>query len=133
MSYSRESSTDLRSKILHRDKGICKDCGVDCIALEHHRKHNKAIWLALIKYYEIPEYLHKEGTLWHADHEKPVHRNGAGLGLDNIATRCWKCHAGKTKLEARGRKLTGTNKMDKILRKGKLESRPRSRREKSTD
>ena len=124
MSYTREKSQELRSAIFIRDKGICAECGRDCEAYEYWRKHNKAIWQALINQHAIPKHLHKDGTLWHADHLKPVHRNGGKLGLDNIQTLCFTCHADKTKLEAKGRKLTGTNPHEATLRRGRVQEIP---------
>ncbi len=81
---------------------ICKHCGTDCTALEHNRKHNKAIWLARIKYHDVPPHLRKDGALWYADTES-----------------CFRCHE----------KLTGANKK---RGKGKLEKRTPASRSQST-
>jgi 5-methylcytosine-specific restriction endonuclease McrA len=108
----RTSASYARRLVLKRDKGICAECGIDCVALRKKL-------LARIKKHQREDYVNgyqrsrrllerlgisiKRNTLWDADHILPVEHGGGMCGLDNLQTLCWRCHAKKTKKAAQDR------------------------------
>lgn len=105
-------SSFARKWVLRRDKGICKQCGLDCVAHRrdwmHHMKYfNFGDAKNLGKFYdplqEIPQHKVRKkrgkitlGTLWDMDHIIPV-RDGGRTIPENLQTLCWWCHQTKTK------------------------------------
>ena len=123
----RTDRTYQRQQVLKRDKGICADCGHDCVADEEEYRSHK--WLALGSkkdpktghwVYATSEEV--EGaktamatirernqakshrmTFWDMDHKIPVIEGGGGCGLENLETCCIPCHKKRTKALAKRR------------------------------
>jgi len=91
----------LREKVLERDKGICSQCGADCIAAWSHLKRLRgAARLKAFSEWGINSRSRK--SLWDADHIVPVSEGGGECDLQNIRTLCLKCHR-QTTAELRSR------------------------------
>lgn len=104
------------AKVLARDRGICAECGVDCVrlrgflraAMRHFvpmgassETRSFGFWSAVSK--EIREQLRAAGfstygdrRLWEADHVVPVVEGGGSCGLENLRTLCQRCHKRET-------------------------------------
>lgn len=100
-----------RKWVLRRDKGICVQCGLDCVA---HRRDwilrvlqdfTPGLSLVSEDYQPFTPPKHKLkkkrgkltlGTLWDMDHIIPV-RDGGRTIPENLQTLCWWCHQEKTK------------------------------------
>lgn len=101
----------LREKVLERDRGICGQCGVDCLAAWRHLK--RARGLSRLK--ALADWGFRPGaalrkSLWDADHIVPVVEGGGECDLQNIRTLCLKCHRVATaQLRARRLKANSTS------------------------
>lgn len=91
----------LREQVLERDRGICVQCGIDCIA-EYWRlrrirgTRRQEAWAKWgLKPYQ-------RTSLWDADHTVPVVEGGGECDLSNIRTLCLRCHR-KVTAELRSR------------------------------
>ena len=87
----------LRLQLFNRDKGVCRDCGLNTLALRR-------------KLYELPveervrvgaehgvdAYRAEKLMLWEADHIVAVKDGGGLTGLANFQTLCIRCHRAKT-------------------------------------
>lgn len=87
----------LRSQLFIRDKGVCKACGRDTVALR-------------LKLFNLPEgeraqagaelgydeYHSRKLMLWEADHTVAVVNGGGLAGLGGFTTLCIPCHRTKT-------------------------------------
>jgi len=95
-------------KVKQRDKGVCRECGLDCIELAKRlgavRWRDRAAWEALIAEHGLTG-ARAEGSrrLWEMDHIIPVVEGGGSCGLDNLRTLCFACHRKATK-ELAGRR-----------------------------
>lgn len=107
----------VRSLVKFRDKGICADCGRDCVALQqelqaqnNELKRNWSIkslkaWedrIACLKSEGFAAlntfwYSVTEGSFWQADHIVPVVEGGGECDLSNYRTLCTPCHKAATK------------------------------------
>jgi 5-methylcytosine-specific restriction endonuclease McrA len=81
----------LRKQILARDKGVCAQCGTDCVREWNRirRARGRARELALRDW---GVRLRQRSSLWDADHIVPVAEGGGECDLSNIRTLCLKCH-----------------------------------------
>jgi 5-methylcytosine-specific restriction enzyme A len=96
-----------RRKVARRDKGICADCGRDCLALERElrslrydrrmkpERFDQRIKELQAEGFTVDRYY--ERTLWEADHIVPVIEGGGECDLDNLRTLCTPCHKRVTK------------------------------------
>ncbi len=98
----RSSSSGARTVVYARDRGVCAQCGVDCVRLAsrlskmRHRGgfSNRGRWDRRARLrLRIP--WHRK-SLWDADHIHPVKDGGGLCGPENLQTLCWRCHAAKT-------------------------------------
>jgi 5-methylcytosine-specific restriction enzyme A len=97
----------LREKVLQRDKGICSQCSIDCIATWLHLKRLRgSARLKAFSAWGINSRSRK--SLWDADHIVPVVEGGGECDLQNIRTLCLKCHRQAT-AELRSRLLSVTD------------------------
>lgn len=85
----------LREKLLERDKGICAQCGLDCLAAWIHIKKQRgaARKRAFAEWGIKPR---SRQSLWDADHIVPVVDGGGECDLTNLRTLCLKCHRAAT-------------------------------------
>lgn len=89
----RSNAAHLRQRVLERDRGICAQCGVDCIAeLRHIKRLRGASRLKALAEWGM----NKRKTLWDADHIVPVSEGGGECDLSNMRTLCLKCHRQRT-------------------------------------
>lgn len=104
-------------KVLERDRGVCADCGLDCVAVREEVRRMK--WQPTRRYdyqtctyfecaegtaanaanvercraLDLPVHIARGGRrLWEMDHIVPVVEGGGSCGLDNLRTLCWRCH-----------------------------------------
>ena len=92
----------LRQRVLERDRGVCAQCGLDCVAamLSLRRMRGLAKARALSKWK-----LGGRQSLWDADHIVPVAEGGGECDLANLRTLCLCCHRQNTvELQARLRR-----------------------------
>lgn len=110
-------------KVLERDRGVCQQCNVDCVALleslrrvrhaERAERFQRAItfdirtgfpsdpkmpkFRALCDEHAIPERMRGlSRRLWEMDHVVPVVEGGGECGLEGLRTLCLKCHKAAT-------------------------------------
>ncbi len=115
-----------RAMVFRRDKGVCRKCGRDTVAIERGLKEKMvkvaarreiqyqdwhSLWLPDPLRIAKADYLGQHGfptnqktSLWEMDHIMPVHRGGGGCGLSNLQTLCSPCHRKKSNNEAHVRK-----------------------------
>lgn len=97
----------LRDCLFARDRGVCAVCRADTVAIlaDLKRRPPKARRAAalLLGY---PMHRVKGGSLWDADHVRPVALGGGECDLSNIVTLCCPCHARKTAAQQRARQQT---------------------------
>ena len=83
----------IREKVLQRDRGVCAECGVDCLAAWGHLKRLRgASRLKALADWSFRAGSGSRKTLWDADHIVPVVEGGGECDLANIRTLCLKCH-----------------------------------------
>lgn len=109
--------------VLARDKGVCRTCGLDCLAtLKELRDLRRACRIEKwgqravgIDDIDLPGDVHLDRftarcdelalpkhlrglcrRLWEMDHETPVVEGGGSCGLDNLRTLCYRCHKAVT-------------------------------------
>ncbi len=118
----RSSQAYAAGQVLKRDKGVCAECGIDCVQLQKdlrallsETRKARALDLhdCLPLTFEIQDRTHAYGAriaelglkgerarlrrrLWDMDHAVPVSEGGGSCGLDNLRTLCWRCHARAT-------------------------------------
>jgi 5-methylcytosine-specific restriction protein A len=83
----------IREKVLQRDRGVCAQCGVDCLeAWTHLKRLRGAARLKARIAWGLPAGAVRRKSLWDADHIIPVVEGGGECDLENIRTLCLKCH-----------------------------------------
>jgi 5-methylcytosine-specific restriction protein A len=83
----------VREKVLERDRGVCAQCGVDCLAAWRHLKRLRGTArLKAFTAWDLPPGAGLRKSLWDADHIIPVVEGGGECDLENIRTLCLKCH-----------------------------------------
>ena len=122
---SCNSSATVRQEMKTIEKGVCQECGLDCLGLVQRLQAFKASRLvpqkevlekrkALLQrlapnffatkkaYGHAKRLLEQplEGLAWHIDHIVPVFKGGGQLGLENYRTLCVICHAAVTRQQA---------------------------------
>jgi 5-methylcytosine-specific restriction endonuclease McrA len=99
----------VENQVRERDNGICSNCGVDCISMEHIVEDFKRHYLRHPHLYigTLRESLGWWWTynyrVWEADHIIPVCEGGGCCGLDNYRTLCLRCHKKETATLAKSR------------------------------
>lgn len=106
----------VRECVLARDRGICGVCRVDTVAvlkdllararreLGHKLRARDATppgVLALLAQLGYSDHRFRGGSLWDADHIRPVALGGGECGLGDIQTLCLRCHARKSAVQRR--------------------------------
>jgi len=83
----------IREKVLKRDRGVCTQCGVDCLAAWSRLKRLRGAsrLKAQLEWGLRPGSAARK-SLWDADHIIPVIEGGGECDLENIRTLCLKCH-----------------------------------------
>lgn len=89
----RSDPGHLRERVFQRDRGICAECGIDCLAEWRHvkRLRGRARTKAIAAWG-----MRGRKTLWDADHIIPVVEGGGECDLSNMRTLCLKCHRART-------------------------------------
>lgn len=100
-------SAELRDRAFLRDKGICRQCGIDTIALHDaityvHSKFEAFApgWGHPPEFWEFKRAIGVRASrwpksLWDVDHRIPVLEGGSD-DLSNLQTLCLECHYRKT-------------------------------------
>jgi 5-methylcytosine-specific restriction protein A len=82
----------LRDRVFARDRGVCALCATDTVmayaALRRSRGLARAQALAMWGIQSVTA----RGSLWDADHIRPVAEGGGQCDLDNLRTLCLPCH-----------------------------------------
>jgi 5-methylcytosine-specific restriction endonuclease McrA len=92
----------LRSQLFLRDKGICRDCGLDTLKLRRRMYDlSESERVSMGMSFGIPAHQSKNLMLWEADHVVPVSQGGGLTGLDNFQSLCVTCHYKKSAKERR--------------------------------
>ncbi len=86
----RSNPGHLRERVLERDKGICAQCGMNCVAQFRHIKRLRGT--ARLRAHQEWK-IGKRKSLWEADHILPVIEGGGECDLTNMQTLCLKCHS----------------------------------------
>lgn len=102
----------LKKLVKARDKGICRNCGLDCKRLKKELRLLRGE--ALVKKcaeLDLP-LSRSRGNLFDIDHVIPIADGGEAFpGLEGLLLLCYFCHRDKTRKEAKERakkkKLTG--------------------------
>ncbi len=84
----------VRIQLRMRDKGICKECGLDAWTLQRWFRDLPVETNHAIKA-ELGVHRSRK-TFWDADHRVEVVEGGGECGLDNYETLCLWCHKRKT-------------------------------------
>lgn len=111
-------SAVLRRWTFERDKGICAECGLDCMALRKtaecmSERYGSLEW-AKARTAAMRATLRDNGfeadgfrcSLWDADHIEPL-AEGGSWELSNVQTLCTPCHKRKTAAQAGRRAKQG--------------------------
>ena len=91
----------LRERVLERDRGICAQCGVDCVSEYAHLRRLRGI--ARLKA-AARWSMGARKSLWEADHIVAVSEGGGTCDLENMRTLCLLCHRAQTKMLAERRR-----------------------------
>jgi 5-methylcytosine-specific restriction endonuclease McrA len=85
----------LREQVFQRDRGVCAQCGLDCVAELYRLKRSRgARSLALWAQWSLKP--RQRASLWDSDHIVPVVEGGGECNLSNIRTLCLRCHRAVT-------------------------------------
>ena len=98
------SDAKLRALVLVRDRGVCSDCGRDCLAIRDMADAFKAIgghlWKAHVTLLDLsgfdPHAVMSGSALWEMAHIKARVQGGPNT-IDNVRTACLPCHKKDTK------------------------------------
>ena len=83
----------IREKVLERDRGVCAQCGVDCLEAWKHLKRLRGFARLKTRIdWGLPPGAVRRKSLWDADHIIPVVEGGGECDLENIRTLCLRCH-----------------------------------------
>jgi 5-methylcytosine-specific restriction endonuclease McrA len=94
--YEATDPRELRRHVRKRDRGICRACGLDTLALKRKiQGRGRARRLRELGF-------HPRRSLWELDHVVPLIEGGSH-DADNLQTLCVPCHRTKTASEARER------------------------------
>jgi 5-methylcytosine-specific restriction endonuclease McrA len=94
--YESTDPRELRRAIRKRDRGVCRDCGLDTDSLRRKiRGRGRAKRLRELGF-------HPRRSLWELDHVVPL-IEGGGHEAVNLQTLCVPCHRQKSASEARAR------------------------------
>lgn len=109
----RNSTTYARGEVKKRDRGVCKECGRDTLAirarlqrrLNLHRSLDRAPRLRALRWQRMLDRLGllssgdvwKVKSPWQMDHVVEVVNGGGTCGLENLQTLCVPCHKRKTR------------------------------------
>jgi 5-methylcytosine-specific restriction endonuclease McrA len=100
----RSDPGHLRDRVFERDRGICAQCGLDCVA--EYRRIRRLRGAARAR--AIAEWRSgSRKSLWDADHIVPVIQGGGECDLSNMQTLCLKCHRARTAELVASRKQRG--------------------------
>lgn len=89
----RSNPGHLRERVFERDRGVCAQCGVDCLAeFRRIRRLRGAAALRARREWNCGA----RNSLWDADHILPVVQGGGECDLANMQTLCLKCHRIRT-------------------------------------
>lgn len=100
----RSDPAYLRGRIFMRDKGICRDCGLNTVALRlklFDLSEDARVIVGAQHGYDA--YHAKNLRMWEADHMVAVADGGGLTGLENFATRCVPCHRKKSEADRQAR------------------------------
>lgn len=89
----------IRARVLERDKGICAQCGCDCLMI--YRTFQRVDWQAR-QFLKAIWNIRPARDYWEADHIVEVVRGGLN-DMGNLQTLCIPCHKEKTAKLARER------------------------------
>ena len=82
----------LRDQVFARDRGICRLCSADTVAIFAALKRSRGTArLAGLSLYGMKTIASRR-SLWDADHILPVAEGGGQCDLDNLRTLCLPCH-----------------------------------------
>jgi len=92
-----------REQVFGRDKGICKDCGLDTEELKRllyrvkmERGHAAYVELTVLYETQYGYGFYLGQHTWECDHDLAVALGGGSCNLSNLVTRCLPCHHRKT-------------------------------------
>ena len=93
----RKSPSYARKQVYRRDRGICRQCGLNAGRLRGALRRagpqeRSKILAGLPPAFKI----RYTRSLWDAHHRKAVAEGGGGCGLDGITTLCCACHQEET-------------------------------------
>lgn len=126
----RASTSYLRAHVLQRDRGVCAICKADTLKIERildglqkgfwrewtlRVPPDRAAWEFYVGVLRVGKHRAFCGSLWDADHIKPVVEGGGESGLDNIRTLCVACHKDVTKALHQRRKRGRTNQLPLVV------------------
>ena len=95
----------LREKVFERDRGVCAECGIDCVAEWNRiRRLPSGKRLVALKQWGINARTRK--SIWDADHILPVCEGGGECDVANLRTLCLRCHRSATAV-LRSRRVKG--------------------------
>lgn len=82
-------------KVLARDRGVCQQCGVDMLLIEHLYRllETDEARAAVRSYWRVSE-SRDWGRWWTIDHIRPLTRGGDS-SMVNLQTLCVPCHVEK--------------------------------------
>lgn len=117
----RARTSYARGCVRKRDRGKCRECGVDTYLIR--RQLRLLIKLCFCRrklacLYCIWAKVWADLAGWDMDHILPVEQGGGCCGLDNLQTLCRRCHKRKTRLQAQGRQGRSLINMVKSKSKG---------------
>jgi 5-methylcytosine-specific restriction protein A len=82
----------LRDQVFARDRGVCRLCQADTVAIYAALKRARgAARTAGLSLYGLKSIAARR-SLWDADHIRPVAEGGGQCDLDNLRTLCLPCH-----------------------------------------
>lgn len=92
--------------LIERQQFACARCGVsfedqilDLIrkAFDRAMDYAKRGWSRTPKHVHYWQIFDNTGDIWQVDHIIPVHKGGAGCGVENVQVLCVQCHKDKTR------------------------------------